>query len=142
VEKTNNIYIDALKFGLTKMQTGLSFNKLLNHLRNCMGYTFEPTYLEYFRVWFHHSFYNTDISVGFKYGTEAHILSVTRQLPNLDDHKLIMTAESYETLLDYEKLQQTRESSKKAHYLGIAAIIISVLLGIVQIIIGYLQYTG
>lgn len=124
------------------MQTGVSFNELISHLKDCMGYTFEPKYLEYFRVWFHNSFYNTDITVGFKHGTEAHILSVTRQLASLDDMKLIMTADSYEILLDYEKLQQTRESSKKAHYLGIAAIVISVALGIIQIVIAYLQYKG
>jgi hypothetical protein len=142
MKKTDNIYIDALKFGLTKMQTGLSFNELVNHLKSCMGYVFEPKYLEYFRIWFHQSFYNPDITIGLKYGTEAGIRNLTGQLPNLDEHKLIMTAESYEILLDYEKLQQARESSIKAHNMGITAIVISVLLGVIQIAIGYLQYQG
>lgn len=139
MENTNNIYIDALKFGVTKMQEGVSFNELTNHLKSCMGWKFEPKYLEYFRIWFHENFYNSDISVTFNYGTESAKLSVIRQLHTLDEMKMVMTAEAYEILLDYEKLQQTRESSKKAHQLAMRAIYISIVLGLIQIIIGFIQ---
>jgi hypothetical protein len=124
------------------MQTGVSFTEMTAHLKDTLGYEFESKYLEYFRVWFHQSFYNTDISIAFKHGTESGILNVTRQLNHQDSMLMIMTADSYEILLDYEKLQQTRESSKKAHRLGITAIWISVLLGLIQIVIGYMQFQG
>jgi hypothetical protein len=135
MEKTNNIYIDALKFGETQMQEGVSFHELTHHLKNCMNWKFEPKYLEYFRIWFHDNFYNNDISVTFKYGTEASKLSVIRQLHSLDEMKMVMTADAYEVLLDYEKLQQTRESSKKAHQLARWAIYISIAVGLIQILI-------
>lgn len=134
MEKTENIYIDALKFGMTKMQTGITFNKLINHLTNSMGWTIEGEFLKYFRFWFHTNFFNPENHLRIKNGIDANSQSLIDSLHAFDDYSFCMTSNAYEFLMDYEKLQQTRQDSRKAHKLALWAIGISIAVGLSQII--------
>ncbi len=97
MEKTNNLYIDALKYGINKMQKGLTFDELHKHLTEELKWKFEKDFLDYFRLWFYRNFYNRDISLNLIHGTEAAIKSAVSQISAYDQIKCLITAEAYPT---------------------------------------------
>lgn len=139
MRKTDNLYIDALKFGSTRMQTGLTFKELHYYLTKRLGWEIQERYMTYFRLWFLTNFYNADVSINLKYGTPGQMMGAIRGIIEYDDIICLMTAEAYETLLDFEKLQQAKKDAKKAHCLSLWAIGISILLGLIQIIVAIYQ---
>lgn len=139
MKKTENLYIDALKFGLTRMQQGLTFKELQHHLTDCLGWTIQDGYMNYFRLWFLTNFYNADVSIHLKHGTPASMMSSIREIQAYDDIPCVMTAEAYEMLQDFEKLQQAKKDAKNAHSLSLWAIGISIVLGLIQIIVAIYQ---
>lgn len=139
MHKTDNLYIDALKFGSTRMQTGLTFKELHHHLTVSLDWKIQENYMDYFRLWFLTNFYNADVSITLKYGTPSTMINAIRGIHNYDNIPCVMTAEAYETLLDFEKLQQAKKDAKKAHSLSLWAISISIVLGLIQIIVAFYQ---
>lgn len=133
MQSTGDIYMDALKFGITKMQSGISFKELITHLTNCMGWKFEDEYLKYFRLWFHTNFYNDQVYPYMKSGNATEAGNIIRNLHGYDAYKCVINSDAYETYLDYQKLQQARKDAKKAHDLALWAIWISVAFGVLQI---------
>lgn len=117
------------------MQTGISFTELINHLSSCLGWKIDGDFKTYFRFWFYENFFNADIFMRIRNGTDAAAINVVQNLSGYDNNRYCMTAAAYEFLLDYEKLTQAKKDAKRAHNLSIWAIGISIALGIVQIII-------
>ena len=135
MKSTDNIYIDALKFGVAKMQTGITFNEMLLHLEGRIGWKIDEKYRGYLKLWFLKNFYNNDVSPHVIFGNPNQVSSVVNDAQNYNGLVCVMTAEAYETLLDYEKLQQTRNDSKRAQKLAIIAIWISALMAAAQIVL-------
>ncbi len=127
---TKNIYIDALKFAVNKMQTGVSFNETRNFLISS-GWEIEGEFEQYFRFWFAMNFHYPDFELAKIEGQK--MWELIKKLDIYDDKKLIMTAAAYEMVLDYEKLQQTRNSANTAKRIAIASILITLILAVIQI---------
>jgi hypothetical protein len=121
------------------MQTGLTFKELHHHLTIVLGWEIQERYMSYFRLWFLINFYNPDVSINLKHGSPVDMLGAIRGIHAYDDISCVMTAEAYETLLDFEKLQQAKKDSKKAHDLSLWAIGISIVLGLIQITVAVYQ---
>src|SRR5258706_1024351 len=106
-----NLYIEALKFGATRMQSGVSLKEIINHLKECKGINLEDSFLEYFRIWFFENFYEELVNQKLYAGESGWRARIRTELNNADyDSKpCVMMATGYEMLLDYEKLQQARQ---------------------------------
>lgn len=135
MKNKGNLYIISLKYCIDKMQEGVTFSELNNYLTKEMNWTFDDNFIDYFRLWFHKNFYNRDVSITLIHGNEAQIRGTVRGIATLDDIRCVMTAEAYEILLDYEKIQQSRNDSKSAQKLAYIAIWISGALAFIQIVL-------
>ena len=132
MQTTNNIYIDALKFG--DQQKAISFNELKEHLTKTGCDLTDDNYLKYIHYWFYRNFYHPTVLIIFEHGQSGSVFELLLKLNEYDTHKCPLTANAYEMLLDYNKLQQTRQEAKRARQLAIIAIWISVVLALLQII--------
>jgi hypothetical protein len=139
--KTDNIYIDSLRFGSLHMQTGLSYQDLTNHLAK-IGWKIDEGFSEYFQVWFLTNFYERTMYAYFKYGNPEQVQSILRNLKNHSTEKCRITAAAFDTLQDYDKLVQTKKDSAKAmetalqsNYYARWAMYIAISLGLLQIIL-------
>lgn len=133
-EKTDNIYFDSVSFGISKMPIGISLDELKEHLRK-IGWEEEYFTNEYFHLWFFTNFYIKDLFPIFKYGNQLSINSALNDVKHYQSKKCILTSEALEIYLDIKKIEQVRKDTKRANRLAIIAIIISILLGIIQIVI-------
>lgn len=131
---TKNIYIDALKFGVNKMQNGVSFNETKEHLIT-LGWEIDVTFEQYLRYWFNTHYYNVDFEVKVIAGGFSELWPAVQNLKQFDSKKVIMSAKAYEMLQDYEKLQDARKSANTAKWIAIVSILITLVLSAIQIVL-------
>lgn len=132
-EKTDNIYFDSVAFGISKLPKGISLKELKTYL-NSIGWIEKYYNHDYFHLWFFKNFYHRDLFPIFNYGNQLSIGTALNDVKHYTDNKCILTSEALEIYLDIKKIEQVRKDTKKANRLAIAAIIISILLGLIQII--------
>ncbi len=112
MKSTNDLYIEILKFGKSQVGTSFKFSSLRDHLAN-KGYIQDERIIWQF---FADNFCDKNNPMGNDPQTSP---------PEggdfyLEDH-------AYFNLLEYEELQEARESSKVATKIAIAAIVISII---------------
>jgi hypothetical protein len=134
LKKTDNLYIDCLSFGIKNMPHGISYNQLETHL-NGLGWTIASNQEEYFRYWFFSHFYYEHTYPAIKNGNFLQVHQVIKDSKQWLDCTCPMTADAYETYLDHMKLERAKEDSKRSFNIGIAAIVISAALALIQIIL-------
>jgi hypothetical protein len=133
--KNKNIYIDSLKYGADHLQRGVSYIELRKHLLES-GHEIPPGFEPYFKVWFFTNFF-TSIMVQLRQSNAGAFGLLLQDIRNeMHDGELgIITAEAYETLLDFQKLEHAKKDTRRALRLSWIAIGISGLLALVQIIL-------
>ena len=134
MRKTDNIYLDALKYGIDNMATGISLDELTNHL-NKLGWSVDPNFQPYFHYWFYTQFYHGNVYTTIKNGNHSQAQTVLNEVKHYSSVKCPMTAEAFETYQDFQKLKQLKEDTKKAQKLANLAIWISGGLAFIQIIL-------
>jgi hypothetical protein len=136
MKKTDNIYIDSLRFGVSKMDTRISYTELTEHLQQ-IDWKIETNFEDYFKYWFYTNFYNKEPFQMFRTGNFNQTTSILSEINVYEKRKCLITANAFETLQDFEKLKQAKIDTKKAHNLSMAAITISALLALIQIVIEF-----
>jgi hypothetical protein len=130
-----NIYIDALKYAEENgINMAVSYNDTVNHLEK-KGYFFEGDFEEYFLLWFFENFYEKYANSTIKNGTTQQVNNLISHLRNYQEHKFTMTAKGYSTLQEFYKLEQARRDAKWANRVAISALVITLLVGIIQILL-------
>jgi len=133
-EAQENIYIDALEFGVRNLKDGISYNVLKNHLEK-KGYNIEGKFAKYFRTWFYSTFFNdpqTKDAIRALSGDSS--ISGYIEESQYDKDKSPLMAEGYFNLMDYKELEEARESSRQAQKTAKWAIIIAGLLAFISIL--------
>jgi hypothetical protein len=134
----DNIYTVSLKYGVDNLNSDVTYNKLLAHLKS-QNITLDKDLLRYFHVWFYESFYVDAIYPkikDFKWTGGDLCESILSQF---DDKKAIITGSSHQTYQDYQELKVAYKSSKDASKFAIIAICVTLLVGLIQIAITLLQ---
>lgn len=134
MKKSDNIYMDSLRYGASKMSTGISFKELKEHLL-AIGWKEDKQFEDYFYYWFFTHFYFESAFNTLRVGNQAQVNQVLNDAKKWIDFKCPMTSEAYETFLDFEKLQQNRIDTKNAQKLAMYSIITSGALALIQIIL-------
>lgn len=137
-DSERNIFIDGLRFGVSQLQRPMTFNMMIGYLTNVKKYTIEESYKAYLRNWFFTNFYHHTLSYNFRFGfstTDAADMTEGRW----DDRECNMTAEAFETLLEYDNLLQARSDAKSAHNTARFAMWVSAGMAAIQIIIALAQ---
>lgn len=133
MKKSDNIYIDALRFGVQNMSTGTSLNELKTHLID-IGWTIDNTFHN-FDYWFFTNFFYDNAYTTLKNGNSSQVYQVLYDSQAWADIKCPMSSSAYETFLDFEKLNQAKIDTKKAQRLATIAIWISAGLALIQIVL-------
>jgi len=133
-ETQENIYIDALEYGVRNLKDGISYNDLEEHLKE-KGYNIEGKFAKYFKTWFYSTFFNdpqTKDAIRALSGDSS--ISGYIDESQYDEDKSPLMAEGYFNLMDYKELVEARESSKRAQKTAKWAIIIAGILAFASII--------
>ncbi len=128
------MYMDALRFGVESMPLGITINKLKSHL-GTLGWTISDDQSEYFQYWFFTNFYHPSAFQNLEYGNTQQVHHMLKETATLGDVTCPMTADAYDTFLDFEKLERAKIDTKKATNLSLIAIGISAVLALIQIIL-------
>lgn len=132
-----NIYIHSLEFGKDKLPDGLTYTELLNHLDK-LGQKPIGQSEHYFHIWFYKNFWVQDMT-HLLHNSPNPLMEQFSNLIQYDNKKAIITADAYFEYQEYLTLQQTRKDAKDARNIAIAAIIISIVIGLIQIYVQFLQ---
>lgn len=128
----NNIYIKSLEFGVQNMKDGVSYLEMLEYLSIC---NLQPDNLfeNYYANWFFENFFIESLH---RYTSEHGYKFAFRkeELDKYKQEKAILTGNAYQNYIDYLELKEARKSSKKAFNTAIAAIILTFISVIFQII--------
>lgn len=133
-ETQENIYIDALEYGVRNLKGGISYTDLEKHLIE-KGYNIEGKFAKYFKTWFYSTFFNdpqTKDAIRALSGDSS--ISGYIDGSQYDEIKSPLMAEGYFNFMDYKELEEARKSSRKAHKTAICAIIIAGLLAFISIV--------
>jgi hypothetical protein len=136
MKKTDNIYIDSLTFGVSKMDTGISYIELKEHLQQ-IGWKFENDFEDYFKYWFYSNFYCKEPFQLLRIGNYNEASSILSNINRYENRKCLITANAFKTFQDFEKLKQAKIDTKKAHNLSMWAIGISGGFALIQILIEF-----
>lgn len=141
MQKTDNIYIDALKYAASNMRTGVSYNEVTLHL-NHLGWVVENDFKDYWILWFYTHFYNKNNYVALKNGNQGQVDIYLKDVHMYADIKYHMTSEAFEIYQDFEKLKQAKadsakalENSVKANALARRALYVAIAVGFLQIVL-------
>lgn len=133
-----NIYTISLKYGVDNLNNGVTYNKLLAHLKS-QNVTLDKDLQRYFHVWFYESFYVDAIYPKIKdFRWTGGGLSESVLL-EYDDKKAIITGGSHQAYQDYQELKVAYKSSKDARVYAIIAICVTAIVGLIQITIAICQ---
>ena len=124
-----NIFIKSLEFGEYRIEQGVSFNELIEHLENDLNNKFKDKdrraeFEKSFNVWFYDNFFLREVQK-----TRAGI----REVPSLElmkqanDKKARLKGEAYFKLIEHKELTESRKSSRKAFYIAAFAAFITFL---------------
>lgn len=130
----SNIYNDALKYGVQHMSDGISLDELKTHLQ-ALGYKIEGRHGDYFNYWFFSNFFYETAYTNIKNGNPANAQAIIKDSQHWNLIKCAITAEAYETHIDFEKLREARTSAIRAQKLSYIAIWISAGLAFIQIML-------
>lgn len=134
----DSIYTVALKYGADNTETGITYNKLLEHLRT-NNVTLDKDFQRYFHVWFYENFYVDPIYPKIKdFQWTSGDLSES-VLSKYDDYRAIITGSAHQTYLEYQELKFAYKSSRGASRIAIASIIVAIIIGLIQIWIALSQ---
>ena len=128
-----NIYIAALEIGEINIEKGISFNELKLKLQN-RGFHFNKEFELSFLLWYYENFYVEKITEYMSNDGARRAFYHGSKYNNYKDSKGIVTGQAMMNLLEYQELKEARDSSKKAHKIAIAAIIISGVFALASII--------
>lgn len=138
MEKTDNIYMDALRYGVKNISEGVTHDELKEHLEK-IGWNVQETMKNYYSHWYFTHFYHTFIYNNLKNNNT----SITNYNPDMVKaaklEKLPLTSEAFDIYQDFEKLKQAKIDTKKAQRTANWAIGISIGLGLAQIILQLIQ---
>ncbi|KKL72843.1 hypothetical protein LCGC14_2080860 [marine sediment metagenome] len=120
----DNIYIEILRYGSERINQGVTFNQVLNHLKE-KGFQIDGLYKNYLGIWFFTNFYSHPASHS--------AFKIVRGELAADQMNLIyfdgicrMTGDAYMNYMDYVELKEAREASSKAHAASRKAIRIAI----------------
>ena len=136
--KTDNIYMDALRYGVKNISVGVTHDELKEYLTK-IGWDVDSTMKDYYSHWFFTHFFHNYIYNNLKNNTSAltsHMQDVVNQAKVA---KLPLTSEAFELYQDFEKLKQAKIDTKKAQKTANWAIGISIGVGLAQIILQIIQ---
>ena len=119
-----NLHVAILRFGEDKLENGVTFDELRQHLQD-LGFTVDQEYLV---LLFYHSY--EAIEPSGRGGSEAISKSGVRAM---------LTADSYFRLIDYIELKEARESSQSARRYARYAMILTAVLAAASILITVTQ---
>ncbi|MCK4345989.1 MAG: hypothetical protein KAX05_11950 [Bacteroidales bacterium] len=139
-ETQENIYIDALEYGVRNLKKGISYTDLENYLKE-KDYNIEGEFAKYFKTWFYSTFFNdpqTKNAIRALSGDTS--ISGWLDKSPYDEDKSPLMAEGYFNLMDYKELEEARESSRKAHKTAIWAIFIAGLLAFISIVFQFYSF--
>ena len=133
MQNISNIYIDALSLGSKNMSNGISFNDLKDRLCS-KGYTIEGEFEKYFEHWFFSNFFHKSATWEVKKFETGSTRILSHNLSQYHKDKCMLTGEAFMNYIEYIELIEARLSSRRAHFAAIAAIIISIILGILNLL--------
>lgn len=117
----NDLYIAIIRFGEDKLEKGVLFGDLKNHLDSA-GYEVEESYLvRLYSDAYDHIDNNNNTGLDIR-GDKIK--------PGV---RCVLEPESYFRFLEYVELKEARESSTKAFWLAFAAMVISAVLALASI---------
>lgn len=124
-----NIYI--LTFEYSQDKDGISYTDLLSYLDSIKQ---KPSgqFEHYFHIWFYKNFWVKDMTHLLHNSTNSMMEDISN-LIQYDNKKAIMTGDAYFEYQEYQTLLQTRKDAKYARTVAIIAIIISIVIGLIQI---------
>lgn len=111
------------------MPAGISFNEMGEHLKQ-KGYEFEQKYEKYLEHWFFSNFFHYTATWEVRKFETASSRSLTYDLSNYHNSKCVITGEAYIDYLEYVELKEARAASKRAMWIAIIAIFISIVVGL------------
>ena len=137
--ENENIYTIALKYGVDNISTGVSFNELHSHLSG-RGIAIEKEFNSYFRLWFYENFF-VDNSVYHR--VKDFIWQNSEQseqfLSVYDNLKSVIMGHAHQAYLDHQEMKFAYESSIKATKTANAALWVTIIIGVIQIVIALYQ---
>lgn len=113
MKKTDNVYMDAINYGVANMATGTSLNEMKDHLSS-IGWVFSKEHDDYFNYWFFSNFYHQLTYRMLTHGDAANANFVLMNMSKYFDTKLFLTSEAFEVYQSFQKLKQAKEDSKIA----------------------------
>jgi hypothetical protein len=138
----DNIYIRSLEIGHENIEKGISYFKIKEMLTS-EGFEFNSNFEEYYINWFFENFYEHS---QFPYYHGTRFSDNYRKLKDIGDfaknQACILSAKAFMDYMDYIELSEARSSSNQANKnainaikLTITALIVTIILGIVELII-------
>jgi hypothetical protein len=116
---------------------GITFNEMIAYLKE-IGKDPKADFFDYYKVWFFRTFFIPRIHPSVDQSFEFHA-STPGYLDQQMNLKAVLSAEASFDYMEYLELKEARESSKQAKQIAIAAIIISIILALIQILIPIIQ---
>jgi hypothetical protein len=145
MKKTDNIYIDALRFGVLKMDQGVSLNELTDHLKQ-IGWEVNDDFIKYYHFWFFTHFYDGEHYNALKNGNPHQVYDAMRSIHTHFHIKFPMTSEAFEIYQDFVKIQQAKVDSQKAiniasksNRYAFVAMVIASIVGLLQIFLQFIS---
>ena len=130
-----NIYTIALKYGVANLNTGVTYNQLIAHFKS-KNIILNNDLQIYFHLWFYENFY-VDNSV--YYRVKDFVWQNAEQSESFlsphDNSKALIMGHAHQTFQDYQELRFAYKSSKEATRLATIAIVVTIIVGIAQIIV-------
>ena len=128
-----NIYIETLSFANSRTDTeGITYNQTVEYLKS-KGYNMDADFEEYFLLWFYENFYEKYAYSTLRNGNPNQINNLVDHLRIFQDKKVKMNASGFSTLQDFYKLERAQKDASKANIVSVTALIVTVLVGLVQI---------
>ena len=134
----NNIYTESLKFGIDNIQTGVTYNELINHLKS-LNKPFQPEFQRYLHIWFYENFYVDVIYQKIKDFNWGSGDLNENNLSKYDNEKGIIIGSAHQTYLDHQELKFAYKAAKKATESANIAIWVTAIVGLIQIVISLYQ---
>jgi hypothetical protein len=118
-----NIFIKSLEFGENRIEQGVSFNELIEHLENDLNNRFRDKdkraeFEKSFNVWFYDNFFLREVQ---KTRTGIREVPSLELMNQANDKKARLKGEAYFKLIEHKELTESRKSSRKAFYIATIA---------------------
>ena len=129
------IYNKALEFGANNIKEGVTYNELLNYLKE-NKLDVNDGVARSFHVWFYETFYVSGI---YERRNDPSGMGVFNEdvLRGKDNTKGFLTGEAYLKYLDFLEYRQALKSAKQSSNLAKIAIAISAILALIQIVLQF-----